>query len=55
MVCWWLGLISYYEGGGMYMIRDAISNNDLALGWCQCLLQVQFRFIFEKVLKVEVI
>ena len=36
------------------MIGDAVSNNDLALWWCQWLLQVQFTFMFEKTFEVDV-
>ena len=37
------------------MARGAVSNNDLVLWWSQWLLQVQFTFIFIKVLEVDII
>ena len=37
------------------MIRGVVGNDDLALWQCQWLLQVQFTFVFEKILEVEVI
>ena len=37
------------------MIRGAVSSNDLAWWWCQWLLQVQFTFVYEKILEVDVI
>ena len=39
----------------MSMNGGVVSNNDLSLRWCQRLLQVQFTFIFEKILEVDVI
>jgi hypothetical protein len=37
------------------MVQDAVGNNDLALWWSQQVLQVQFAFMFKKILEVEVI
>ena len=43
------------SSNGKSMIQGAISNNDLAMWWCQWLLQVQFTFVFENILEVDVI
>jgi hypothetical protein len=40
---------------GKSMVRGVVSNNDLALSWCQWLLQIQFTFVFENILRAEVI
>ena len=36
------------------IIQCAVSGNDLALWWGRQLLQVQFAFVFENILEVEV-
>ena len=43
-----------FSFNGKFLIQGAVSNNNLALWWCQWLLQVQFTFIFEKILEVDV-
>ena len=40
---------------GKSMVRGAVSNNNLALWWCQWPLQVQSTFAFGKILEVGVI
>jgi hypothetical protein len=37
------------------LVRGVVGNDVLALWWSQWLLQGQFTFVFEKILKVEVI
>ena len=34
---------------GKSMVQGAVGITDLALWWCQKLLQVQFTFVFEKI------
>ena len=36
------------------MVRGVVGNNDLPLWWCQWLLQIQFTFVFGKILEVDV-
>ena len=43
------------NSNGKSPIQGEVSNNDHALCWCQQLLQVQFTFVFKKILEVEVI
>ena len=40
---------------GKSMVQGAVGRNDLVLWWSQWLLQVQFTFIFEKILELKVI
>ena len=36
-------------------VHGAVNNDDLALWWCQQLLQVQFTFVYKEILEVEII
>lgn len=46
---------SLYSFNCKSMVRGAVSSNDLVLWWCRWLHHVQFTFIFEIILEVDVI